>query len=210
MTAQHDTLGYVMLWPGARYHVGPREAWNMHGMRASVTLPVHYQRAKLARGDVIGGDNDYHREPLFTTGAWRFLAAQLGAGERLVELMAEALRVAHRDADPHQRARMAEAGMAMESCRLWVERARHAADGDCPGDEATHVVRMARLAVERQLLDVMELVQRSVGLAAFQQAHPIERIARDLSTYLRQPVPDLVRDLVGQHLLAHSATGNRA
>jgi hypothetical protein len=36
----------------------------------------------------------------------------------------------------------------------------------------------------------MELVQRSVGLQSFMRPHPIERICRDLATYLRQPAPD--------------------
>jgi hypothetical protein len=37
----------------------------------------------------------------------------------------------------------------------------------------------------------METVQRGVGLTSFMRPHPIERISRDLATYLRQPVPDL-------------------
>jgi hypothetical protein len=36
----------------------------------------------------------------------------------------------------------------------------------------------------------MEAVQRSVGLAGFMRSHPIERLTRDLATYLRQPAPD--------------------
>jgi len=207
-TAQHPALGYVMVWPEARYQVGGREAWDMHGMRASITLPVSYHHATLKWDDVIGHDNDYHREPLFTTGAWRFLAAQLGAGERLVELMARALLAAGRDGDPHQRARVAEAAIAVASAVQWVDSARTAADGRVPCEEATHVARMARVAVERHLLDVIELVQRSVGLAAFRRDHPIERTARDLTTYLRQPVPDLVRDKVGEYALAACKQGS--
>jgi hypothetical protein len=38
---------------------------------------------------------------------------------------------------------------------------------------------------------VMETVQRGVGLTSFVRPHPIERISRDLATYLRQPVPDM-------------------
>ena len=35
-------------------------------------------------------------------------------------------------------------------------------------------------------------MQRSLGLSTFRQGNPIERICRDLSTYLRQPAPDEV------------------
>jgi len=57
---------------------------------------------------------------------------------------------------------------------------------------------MARMVVERQLLDVLEIVQRSVGLSAFSRSSELERIARDLATYLRQPAPDSLRDAIGK------------
>lgn len=47
------------------------------------------------------------------------------------------------------------------------------------------------MVTERAALDVMERVQRGLGLSAFIRPHPAERICRDLATYLRQPVPDL-------------------
>jgi len=201
VTAQHAQLGYVMVWPATACQVGAREEWEMHGMRASVTLPIRYHAASVTSDAIVGADNDYHREPMFTAGAWRFLAAQFGAGERLGRLAALALARAGRDGDPHQRARMADVAMAVETAALWVERARWAADSDAPGAEIIHIVRMARLAVERQLLEVIQWVHRSVGLAAFRRDNPIERITRDLETYLRQPVPDLVRDRIGEHML---------
>ena len=43
---------------------------------------------------------------------------------------------------------------------------------------------------ERAGLDVMEHVHRGIGLTSFLQPDPIERISRDLATYLRQPAPD--------------------
>ena len=58
-------------------------------------------------------------------------------------------------------------------------------------------VNLARLAVEAAALDLMQLVQRSVGLQAFMRPNPIERISRDLATYLRQPGPDRALDRRG-------------
>ncbi len=46
------------------------------------------------------------------------------------------------------------------------------------------------LAVERAGLDLMQLAQRSIGLQSFMRPNPIERVSRDLATYLRQPAPD--------------------
>src|ERR1700722_15473207 len=37
---------------------------------------------------------------------------------------------------------------------------------------------------------LLQLAQRSIGLHAFMRPNPIERISRDLATYLRQPGPD--------------------
>lgn len=206
VTARHDVLGERMVWTAAKYQAGGRHEWEMLGMRASITLSVRYQHAVVEREDIIGGDGDYHKEPMFTAGAWRFLAAQIGAGERLLEEMMHALTAAQRDDDPHQRARVSDACVAVESSLLWLDRARAAADSQDTADEITYVVRMARLAVERHLLDVIELVQRSIGLASFRRATLIERIARDLQTYLRQPAPDRVRDQVAGHALAKPCT----
>lgn len=50
---------------------------------------------------------------------------------------------------------------------------------------------MTRMVTERAALDVIEAVQRGAGLQVFIRPDPIERICRDLATYLRQPVPDL-------------------
>jgi GH15 family glucan-1,4-alpha-glucosidase len=39
-------------------------------------------------------------------------------------------------------------------------------------------------------LDIIERVQRGLGLSSFVQTNVAERIMRDLATYLRQPAPD--------------------
>jgi alkylation response protein AidB-like acyl-CoA dehydrogenase len=82
--------------------------------------------------------------------------------------------------------------VAAETAKLWVTRAAELAeqdDGRDPGQVIAYV-NLARSAVERAGLDVLELVHRSVGLAGFLRTHPIERLSRDLATYLRQPAPD--------------------
>ena len=71
--------------------------------------------------------------------------------------------------------------------------------------EAGNVVAFAnltRMVTERCALDVMETVQRGVGLTSFIRPHPIERISRDLATYLRQPVPDLAMSDGAKEFLA--------
>jgi alkylation response protein AidB-like acyl-CoA dehydrogenase len=113
--------------------------------------------------------------------------------ERLLDFLREHLRRTGRGGDPHQAARLSQAAIATETARLWVERA--AAIAEVPSetkspDQIVAYVNLARLAVERAGLDLMELIHRSVGLQGFMRPNPIERISRDLATYLRQPGPD--------------------
>jgi hypothetical protein len=83
--------------------------------------------------------------------------------------------------------------IACETARLWIQQAaRTAEDPVADSDHAVAYVGLARIAIEAASLDAMRLAQRSLGLSAFRQGNPVERICRDLSTYLRQPAPDEV------------------
>jgi hypothetical protein len=64
-------------------------------------------------------------------------------------------------------------------------------------------VVLGRIAVETACLDAMQLIQRSLGLSSFRQGTPVERICRDLSTYLRQPAPDEVLTEAAAWFAAH-------
>lgn len=165
--------------------------WRAHGMRASATGSHDFTGIAVGPGDILGSAGDYHRQPAFSGGAWRFTAVQLGAIERLLDELRAHLGRTGRAGDPHQLARVGQAAIAAETAALWVEKASRLAEaGDAPAEPTIAYVDLARCAVERCGLDVLELVQRSIGLSAFMRTHPAERIARDLSTYLRQPAPD--------------------
>jgi alkylation response protein AidB-like acyl-CoA dehydrogenase len=167
--------------------------WTAHGMRGSATGAVDFSGVEVDPLEIIGEDGDYECQPAFSGGAWRFAAVHLGGMERLFELLRKHLRSTGRGADPHQAARLGQAAILTESARLWVGRAAAIADGPTgaktPGQVVAYV-NLARLAVEQAALELMELIHRSIGLQAFMRPNPIERISRDLATYLRQPGPD--------------------
>ncbi len=178
--------------------------WVAHGMRASATGSYDFAGLVVDAGDLIGGNGDYHRQPYFTAGAWRFAAVQLGGIERLIDEARAHLSGAGRTGDPYQLARMGEAAIAAETAHLWVRRAAEMAEaGGRVRDPETIAayVNLARSAVERAGLDTLELVHRSVGLAAFLRTHPIESVSRDLATYLRQPAPDRALAYSASHML---------
>ncbi|WP_407645423.1 acyl-CoA dehydrogenase family protein [Geminicoccus roseus] len=163
--------------------------WQAHGMRASASGALDFTGIAIGPEETLGEPGDYHRQPLFSAGAWRFAAVQQGGIERVFDTWREHMRQTGRGGDPHQQARLGQAAIQVETARLWVERAagaEHLPDAE----QAVAYVNLARLAVERAGLDVLELAHRSVGLAGFMRTHPLERLSRDLATYLRQPAPD--------------------
>jgi alkylation response protein AidB-like acyl-CoA dehydrogenase len=199
VTATDETGRRLMviphLQPGQRSDLS---SWTAQGMRASATGTVDFSGVAVEPIEIVGGDGDYERQPTFSGGAWRFAVVHLGGMERLFDLLREHLRRTGRGGDPHQAARLGQAAIATETARLWVEHAAAIAEEATEARSAEQIVayvNLARLAVERAGLDVMELVHRSVGLQGFVRPNPIERISRDLATYLRQPGPD--RALIG-------------
>ena len=193
VTGRHPEAGaslmvVVPLEPGTRADLS---AWQAHGMRASATGALDFDGLVVPEDAVLGGPDDYHRQPDFSGGAWRFAAVQLGGIEAVFDAWRGHLVRLGRGSDPHQLARLGEGAIAVEGARLWVARAAQARSaGTLPPERAVAYVNLTRLAVERAGLDVLQLAQRSVGLQGFLRGHPLERLARDLATYLRQPAPD--------------------
>jgi alkylation response protein AidB-like acyl-CoA dehydrogenase len=197
VTASTENGALLMVLPRLQAHDLERRAdlseWQAHGMRASATGSYDFSGLTVNAGDIVGGDGDYHRQPDFSAGAWRFAAVQLGGIERLLDEARRHLKEAGRTADPSQLARVGEASIAAETARLFVERSADMAERLHPGrdpEQAVAYACLARSAVERAGLDMLELVHRSIGLAGFLRNNPIERVSRDLATYLRQPAPD--------------------
>ena len=191
------------LEPGERADLS---SWRAQGMRASATGDCDLTGLRIEPDRVIGLPDDYLRQPAFSCGAWRFLAVQTGGIEAVFEIHRAHLVRTGRGTDPHQLARLGRAATAVETARLFTARAAGAA-ACATGTPAESVaaVNLARGAVERAGLDVLELAQRSVGLQGFLEAHPLEQAARDLATYLRQPAPDFARASAATHLLQEAA-----
>lgn len=194
VTARPARGGPQQMWLVPLERFTPRgdlSDWNPSGMRASATGRIDLDGILLAECLKLGGPDDYLAQPDFSGGAWRFLAVQLGGIEEVAEALRQHLLRTRRGQDPHQAARFGAALTAAETARLWVRQACLLVErGDAELDHIVSYVDLARGAVERAALEVMELANRSVGLQAFMASHPIERLVRDLATYLRQPAPD--------------------
>jgi alkylation response protein AidB-like acyl-CoA dehydrogenase len=180
--------------------------WTPLGMRSSATGSVDLSGMIVPDSCLIGKPGDFMRQPHFSGGAWRFCAVHLGGMERLVDLYREQLRSRGRGDDPYQLQRMAACLSAAGSAALWIRAAaRQLALRSEESEKSVALSNLARGVTERSALDIMEAVQRGVGLTSFIRPNPIERVARDLTTYLRQPVPDLAMADAARFALASNA-----
>jgi hypothetical protein len=162
-----------------------------HGMRACGTGSVDFAGIAVPEAALIGQPGDYLRQPEFSAGAWRASAVALGGLDALVEQARRQLVARNREDNPHQKARLGEIFIAAETASLWADKAARVAEsGDAHAGDVAGYVNLARTAIESACLDAMRLVQRSLGLAALIRPNPVERLLRDLATYLRQPAPD--------------------
>ena len=168
-----------------------RMEFRLQGMRAAVTGRITFDGFRIPSDAFVGRPGDYTKEPAFSAGAWRTSAVTLGGLEALIEEARMQLVKRGRSGDPHQQARMGRMIIAQETARMWCRRAALIAEGEhAQPEEKTAFVNLERIAIETATMDAIRLAQRSLGLAAFLQPSPIERLMRDLGTYLRQPAPD--------------------
>lgn len=169
------------------------------GMRAAAQGRAWFDGVACPPGTLVGRPGDYLAEPELSCGAWRTSAVTLGALDSLVDALRDHLRARRHTGAPLQQERFGRMLIARQTARLWVRHAAHAADdGSRATADRVATVNLARIAIEAACLDAITLVQRSAGLAAFVPG-PMERIARDLATYLRQPAPDAVLTEAAAH-----------
>jgi alkylation response protein AidB-like acyl-CoA dehydrogenase len=189
ITARTEAGSQMLLVPRLAGVPVTERGVKLSGMRAAKTGSVDLNGVALHEDALIGATGDYLREPAFSTGAWRSSAVALGGLAAVIDVTRDQLRARGRDDHPFQRMRFGQSVIAHETGRLWLQEAVKRVDC-APAEEAVAYVNLARTAVETACLDALRHVQRSLGLSAFMQGSQVERIARDLATYLRQPAPD--------------------
>jgi alkylation response protein AidB-like acyl-CoA dehydrogenase len=198
----------ILAPPGADRRAVP-SVGGLTGMRGAETGHCDLGGLILPTTSLVGQGGDYLRQPEFSAGAWRGMAVALGGMDRLVDLLRQQLVARSRADNPHQQIRIGEALIARDTAFFWTRHAALAAgardrDGvaqddmtqndmtrnDVAQNDTAQTVNLARIAVERAALTLIERVQRGLGLSAFVRTNLVERVLRDLATYLRQPAPD--------------------
>jgi alkylation response protein AidB-like acyl-CoA dehydrogenase len=217
VTAQLEGRGWQMTLPRmesaevAGAIAIDRSFWHPLGMEASESFGVDFSGAAIHLDDLIGAPGDFYRDPLFYGGAIRFSAVQAGAILRLHRLFAERLETSG-SKDPYQVARLGEIAIGAQEAVLWIERAAAVA-AECFSIHASKLqiermhetADMTRLSIERIATALLARVVAGVGAHGLLQPSPFERIVRDLTMYLRQPVADHTLATVGRTSLRKSS-----
>lgn len=187
-----------------------REFWKPLGMRASASFKVDFTGLEITDDELLGPPNAYYRQPYFSGGAIRFAAVQLGGAEAVLEATHALLRQMHRTDDAFQRARVAEMAYLVETGNLWLKQAGKKTDRwlkqPNTTDKLLAYANMTRTVIEDICLRCMQLAERSVGSRGLIRPQALERIHRDLTTYLRQPAPDATLVAIGEYVLNQETT----
>jgi alkylation response protein AidB-like acyl-CoA dehydrogenase len=177
----------------------------LQGVRGAGTGRVDFSGVRQDADAVFGAPGAYLAEPEFSAGAWRASAVTVGALAALVDA-ARAELVARQRADTaEQRQRLGRMFINLQTARLWLGHVAPAAEAaDEAPEYAAATVNLGRIAIEAACTETIELVQRSLGLSAFLQSNQVERMCRDIATYLRQPAPDEALNMAAGYF-AHAA-----
>lgn len=204
----HSIMALAPTVEANRRRSGPGK---LMGMQASGTGAYDFTDIVISSDNIIGSAGDYLRQPEFSAGAWRGSAVTLGAMDRLIDLLRQELVDRGRANNPHQLHRLGEALILQKTANLWVtEAAKAAYASSMPPEDVVATVNLARIAVERTALELITLVQRSLGLSAFVKGKAVEQVMRDLMTYLRQPAPDEALTEAAAWFASHDWPGENA
>ena len=186
--------------------------WKPLGMKASASFRMDFTGIELTEEDLFGAPDAYYQQPYFSGGAIRFAAVQLGGAEAILAETQQFLRNMKRIDDAFQQARVAEMAYLIESGNLWLNQAGNNTDQWLNEPEGTERIlayaNMTRTVIEDICLRVMHLAERSVGSRGLMRPQAMERIHRDLTTYLRQPAPDATLTAIGSYVLHQDSTQN--
>ncbi len=96
--------------------------WKPLGMRASASFRLNFTDIVIDEEDLLGPPDAYYQQPVFSGGAIRFAAVQLGGAEAILKETVQYLQQLGRTNDPFQKARIAEITYLVEAGNLWVSR----------------------------------------------------------------------------------------
>ena len=173
------------------------EWWQPLGMRATVSHMVRLENVFVPAEDVIGGPGAYFKERWQAKFIPAFAASFLGAAEAAMEFALPYIRKRGKEKDPYILHHVANARLSIETMMLWLRHAatlwenRHIADAEVASNSC-------RYLAEQHALSVLDHAVRACGAGSLLKPHPLERILRDLQTYVRHENSDALLATIGR------------
>lgn len=174
-----------------------KASWAPFGMEASNSFTVDFTGTRIPKHSLLGEPGAYYGEPMFTGGAFRFSSVQLGGASALLSFLSSFLRETRRHEDPHQLARLGRVAVAVQSGQQWIQQAASWLDQE-HADLLPLRAHMMRTAAEEICMNVMNLVEVSIGARGLLAGQPFSRTIRDLRMYLRQAGSDNAVTSIGR------------
>ncbi len=188
-----DQLAVVDVTDTARQNI---EYWDASGMRPTLTGSFDFSDMEIRESDLLGKPGDFHLEPHYIGGVWRHSVAHLGGAEAIIDTWREMLIRKNRLDDPFQLTRLAKArsetlaasAMLFKTACLVEEATRKPTKTNV--DDAVLACLLAHDQMEDVCVRILNLCEKSLGMEAFIERCPIERMRRDLSMFIRHIAPD--------------------
>jgi len=202
VTASCPSGSQMIAVPTERLKVD-RNWWRPLGMKASGSHVVSFDGVAIDGESMIGRPEDYVKEPWFSAGASRFLAVHVGGMHAILDITLEHLKNSRRADNAHQQHRLGRIAAEVATGYAWLNYVanRWICIDRLASETVVAAANAARVVIERAALNVLEDAERAVGAAGMIAPHPLERLIRDLRTYLRQPNPDAALAGVGKALI---------
>jgi hypothetical protein len=173
----HDRLAAVsMHQPGVTVSA---RGWEALGMRATQSVEVDFSDAAAT---LVGPPRAYLDRPGFWHGGAGIAACWYGAAAALAGRLREA--AGKRD-DPHLRAHLGAADVALCAARALLREAAHAIDAEPLADAMATALR-TRAAVEHAANAVLHAALRALGAGPLCRDRWFAQMAADLPVFLRQ------------------------
>ncbi|WP_297322335.1 acyl-CoA dehydrogenase [uncultured Bartonella sp.] len=188
-----DQLALVEVNDSARQSI---EYWDASGMRPTLTGSFDFSGIEIKESDLLGNPGDFYSEPHYIGGVWRHSVTHLGGAEAIIDTWRDMLAKKDRLQDPFQLTRLAKArsetlaasAMLFKTACLVDDASRHPTEQNV--DDAVLACLLAHNQMEDVCARILALCEKSLGMEAFIERRPIERMRRDLSMFIRHIAPD--------------------
>ena len=187
---------------------GDPEQWQLSGMQATRSGTYDFQDLPFDQFSLLGAPNAYYEEPHFLGGQWRYLALHAGCVAAIAQEVSTHIKAMNGNVSDSTAVRVARIVGLSKQAMMWARSIAYDTEIYVNLETGTQAI-LGRELVESACVEAIALAERTVGTRAFQSGSRLERLCRDLRTYLRQAALDQRLVTAGHNLLALDPNSQR-